>query len=360
MASEYPVIGELSGKVTSYERWVASEGIPVYGAYFVEDLTQLPLEPWARLGGKGCFINLVGNEQTTDSYVCEIAPGESLKPEKHLYEEMVLILEGRGATAIWNEGDGPRTFEWQEGSLFAIPLNAWHQHFNGHGDKPVKFLASTNAPLAINLYHNIDFIFNNNYVFKDRYSGEEDYFSGQGNLYRVAGQTGRSWESNFIPDVHNFQLYELKERGGSGSSVIFEMANSTMAAHISEFAVGCYKNAHRHGPGANVVIVGGGGYSLMWPEGGEKVHIPWRAGSLFVPPGRWFHQHFNTGPEPARYVALKFTGSRKYPLGIKYLSSEMAKKGVDQIEYADEEPEIRTMYERELAKRGRQSRMPPS
>lgn len=352
MPPDEQIAGELSSHVTSYDRWLKSEGIPVYGEYFIQDIAGLKLEPWPRQGGKGCYINLIGNEQATDAYVCEIEPGKSLKAEKHLFEEMVLILEGRGATSIWNQGEGQQAFEWQKGSLFAIPINAWHQHFNGQGDKPVKFLAATNAPIAINLYHNIDFIFNNSYVFKDRYNGEEGYFSSQGKLYRVAGQTGRSWESNFIPDVGVFKLYEMKERGGRGSSVIFEMANCTMAAHIAEFAVGAYKKAHRHGPGANIFIVRGEGYSLMWPEGGERVFVPWHAGSLFVPPGRWFHQHFNTGSEPARYVALKFTGSRKFPLGIKYLSSEMTKIGPDQIEYEDEDPAIKTIYERELVKKG--------
>ncbi|MBI4331491.1 MAG: cupin domain-containing protein [Chloroflexi bacterium] len=352
MTTEQPIAGELSGRITSYERWLEAEGIPVYGGYYVEDLAALRLGPWPRQGGNGCYINLTGNEQASDAYVCEIAPGKSLKPEKHLFEETLLILQGRGATTIWNGGSRQQTFEWQEGSLFAMPLNAWHQHFNGQGDKPVRFLAATNAPVVINLYHNINFVFNNSYVFTDRYGGEEGYFSGQGKLYRVAGQTGRSWETNFIPDVRRFQLYELKERGGGGSAVIFEMANNTMAAHIAEFAVGAYKKAHRHGPGANVVIVRGEGYSLMWPQGGERVRVPWRAGSLFVPPGRWFHQHFNAGAEPARYVALKFTGSRKYPLGIKYLSSEMVKTGPDQIEYQDEDPAIRAMYENELAGKG--------
>ncbi len=352
MTTEQPIAGELRGDVTSYDRFLKSEGIPVYGAYSVEDLNTIKLGPWSRKGGNGCFINLIGNEQATDTYVCEIPAGSSLKPERHLYEEMMMVLSGRGASTIWNEGGPKQTFEWQEGSLFSIPMNAWHQHFNGQGDKPVRFLGATNAPIIINLYHNIDFIYNNSYVFNDRFGGEAGYFGTQGKLYRVAGQTGRSWESNFIPDVRSFKLYELKERGGGGSAVIFEMANSTMAAHIAQFAVGSYKKAHRHGPGANVVIVRGEGYSLMWPEGGERVYVPWHAGSLFVPPGRWFHQHFNTGPEPARYVALKFTGSRKFPLGIKYLSSEMTKTGPDQIEYEDEDPEIRAMYEREAGEKG--------
>ena len=39
----------------------------------------------------------------------------------------------------------------------------------------------------------------------------------------------------------------------------------------------------------------------MWPEGEEKVIVPWQEGSVFVPPNRWFHQHFNVGDAPGRY-----------------------------------------------------------
>lgn len=357
MTVQEQALNELPTSSPFHEQWMKSEGVPVYRGYYIEDLNKLKLEPWSRKGGNGCFILLEGSEGSTDGYVSEIEPGRNLKAEKHLFEEMVLILQGRGATSIWNPGGPPQTFEWQEGSLFAIPLNAWHQHFNGQGDKPVRFLGATNAPVAMNLYHNLDFIFDNSFVFKDRYNSEQGYFSNQGILWKVPGQTVRAWESNFIPDVRIFKTYELKERGGAGSSVIFEMAGGTMAAHISEFATGCYKKAHRHAPGANIIMVSGEGYSLMWLEGQEKVTIPWHASSLFVPPGDWFHQHFNTGREPARYVALKYTGSRKYPLGRSYRSLEDVKKGGDQIEYEDEDPGIRSMYEKDLKKKGLEMKM---
>ena len=96
----------------------------------------------------------------------------------------------------------------------------------------------------------------------------------------------------------------------------------------------------------------------MWREAEAIKRYTWRAGSLLVPPERWFHQHFNIGGEPARYLALKPFSSRKFPgLRKQWGTSESVKSGGDQIEYEDEDPRIRAMFEEELAKRGVENRM---
>ena len=116
---------------TFYEKWQEAEGIDVIKGMFIEDLRKLPLKPWKRKGGLGTFVHMDGAGEENTAYVCEISPGGSLLPQRHLFEEMIFILDGRGSTMVWNEGEVKQSFEWQPGSLFAIPLNAWHQHFNG-------------------------------------------------------------------------------------------------------------------------------------------------------------------------------------------------------------------------------------
>lgn len=340
-------------RVNLYEQWLADEGVPVIRDYSIKDVQALQLKPWKRKGGLGAIINLHGLELSADTYVCEIPPGDSLKPQRHLYEEMIFVLAGRGATTIWNEGGRKHTFEWQEGSLFAPPLNAWHQHFNGSGDKPARYLGVTLAPVYINLCNDLDFIFNNPFVFKKRFSGEEEYFSAKGKFY-----SDRVWESNFIPDVRSFRLMKWTERGAGGSNVMFELSGNIMASHASEFPVGTYKKAHYGHGEAQILILGGTGYTLIWPQrGGERIRMDWQAGTLFAPIDLWFHQHFNTGNEPARYLALRAGGSRKFrgigPSAKKPEGSAVSvKKGGRQIEYEDEDPEIRQIYKAELAKTG--------
>jgi len=101
------------------------------------------------------------------------------------------------------------------------------------------------------------------------------------------------------------------------------------------------------------VIPAGEGFSVMWLEGKEKVVVPWHECSMFVPPDRWFHQHFNTGADNARYLAF-------HPLPQFFGHAEAVEdRARDQIDYTAEEPWIREKFEAELAQRGIKSEMPP-
>jgi oxalate decarboxylase/phosphoglucose isomerase-like protein (cupin superfamily)/mannose-6-phosphate isomerase-like protein (cupin superfamily) len=344
----------IAERGSSYQRWVESEGIPLIGGFFIEDIQKVELAAWKSKGGLGARICLDGTGETNDAYICEIPAGKSLKPQKHFFEELVYIISGKGATTIWNQGGPKRTFEWQEGSLFSPPLNSWYQHFNGMGNEPARYIAVTSAPCMINLIHSLDFIFNCDYVFKDRFNSEEDYFSKAGTWY-----SGRTWQTNFVSDVRNLQLLEWKERGGGASQVRFELSENTLCGHVSQFGVGAYKKAHFHGPGAHVIILSGQGYSLLWPPGQAIQRYDWKPGSLVVPPANWFHQHFNAGSEPARYLALRW-GSQKYHemWGEGKGKTDIdVKLGGNQIEYEDEDPLVRRMFEEACAKAGVKSTM---
>ncbi len=345
--------GSELGAKTTYQLFLEKEGIPAVRGFHIEDIRQVELHPWDRMGTAGVYLNLEGSEGVNDCYICEIPAGKSINPQKHMFEQLVYVVSGHGATTVWRDGGKKQTFEWGEGALFSPPLNTWYQHFNGQASAPVRLLAMTNAPTVLNLYHNIDFVFNCDYTFTDRYVGEEDFFSGKAKI------PGEGFvDTNFIRDVRSYDLPERGDRGAGGKMLMIEMSNNVMSAHISQFPVGTYKKAHRHGAGAHVLILKGEGLSIMWPEGQDIKRYNWRAGSLMVPPERWFHQHFNVGGEPARYLALKPFSSRKFPgLRKQWGTSESVKLGGDQIEYEDQDPRIHEIFEEELAKRGVQSQM---
>jgi hypothetical protein len=109
---------------TPYDQWIASQGIDIVRGFFVDDLYTTPLKWWDRIGGYGVCIMLDGAGYMDDAYVIGIPAGKSLNPQRHIYEALVYVLSGRGATTVWQNNGAKQSFEWQTGSLFALPLNA--------------------------------------------------------------------------------------------------------------------------------------------------------------------------------------------------------------------------------------------
>ena len=154
-------------KATPYTRWVADEGLDINDSIFVPNLHTVELKPWARRGGKGVYLNHDASRTSNDCYVCEIPPGQQLAPQRQLFEEMIYVLDGRGSTTVSNGAGVKLSFEWKAGAIFAIPLNTTHQHFNGSGSEPARFVAVTNGPPIINAFGDTDFVFNTDYDFKN-------------------------------------------------------------------------------------------------------------------------------------------------------------------------------------------------
>ena len=338
-------------KATPYTRWIEEEGLDIISSLYVENLHTVELKPWARRGGKGVYLNHDASRTSNDCYVCEIAPGGELAPQRQLFEEMIYVLDGRGSTTVSNDAGSKLSFEWNAGAIFAIPLNTTHQHFNGSGSEPARFVAVTNGPPLINAFGDTDFVFGTKYDFKNRFAGESNYFANGGE------QKGLLLDTNFVADAVNLPLISAKERGAGGGHIRFSMAKGSMNSHISQFPTATYKKAHAHGPGAHVIIMSGSGFSLMGPDMDSLNRYEWSEGAMIVPPNMWFHQHFNTGTTPARYLAFKAEGvSIRNAQGVPkaWISRRV---GGDQVDYADEAPFIRETFAAALTKVGLQPRM---
>ena len=357
------------------EEWMTGEGIPVYETLAgVADVRDLPREQWDRVGGKGTFIQMLSLYQSEKGmFVVEIPPGKALNPERHLYEAFLFVLQGRGATEIWQEGTSAKvTFEWGEGSAFVLPLNSWHRLINGSSE-PALIFALTSAPRVMNVLHYTEFVLNCDHVFEREFNGEPDHFS-KSEPFREGTAQNLNWRTNFLPDARTYGIEDgdgHKAWGGAG--ITFWMGQRWPRGGISQWPIGAYHAAHRHQAGAVIVGLDGKGYVLVWPqEAGERpfesgnedqvVKVEWGNFSVYTPPDNWYHQHFNTSNVEARQLKIYEATNHSAVLNLNDVIARPTvvsqRDGGLLIEYRDEDPEIRRRFESDLAKEGVECTMP--
>jgi oxalate decarboxylase/phosphoglucose isomerase-like protein (cupin superfamily) len=351
----------LRQRPSPYQQWMAATGIPIHRGFYMPDLRTIEVAPWGERGCNACFLEMVGSEGFAEARVTEIPPARTLPPLKFALDEAVYVLEGRGTTTVWTEGAVKKTFEWQKHSLFMLPHGSTHQITNMQGDRPARLLHYNYLPLSMSALPDPTFFFNNQHAGSDAMAAMNGDFYSEAQVVKAAidpkqkVRSGSLWYGNFFPDMRAWdRLNPFWGRGAGGTVVSIQFPGSQMSAHMSVFPAQTYKKGHRHGPAYVIVIPTGEGYSIMWQEGkeDEKVIIPWQEASIFVPPFRWFHQHFNVGKAPARYLAF-------HPLPQLMGSGEQIQDRTrDQFEYANEYPEIRQRFEAEMEKRGMKSLMP--
>ncbi len=358
-ATESPsAVNSLIGAPHPYTRWAESTGVPIHRGYYIEDARTVEVGPWPERKCNAAILVLAGQEGVSEARITEIPPGGTTEPVRFALDEAVYVVEGRGLTTVWGEGKEKKTFEWQKHSMFLLPHGYYHQLSNAQGNQPARLLHYNYLPLAMSITPDTKSFFENPYFDPSTLYGQDNFYSeakavmpGEGGPPSLRNRI--FWHGTFFPDMRVWdKLHTYNERGAGGHRVWVEFSRTGMTAHMSVFPSRTYKKGHRHGPGVVIIIPAGEGFSIMWPEGGEKQYIPWHEGSVFVPPDRWFHQHFNTGGEPARYLAFHT------PRGMTGRSERVEDLARDQIEYPAEDPWIRQKFEEELAKKGLTSLMP--
>ena len=227
---------------TAYDRFMKSEGIPIVEGWYVADVRETERRPWKRLGGNGAFIQLYGLEDITALYVVEISPGDALKTEHHMYEEIYYILAGSGSTEVVAPDGKTQRFGWRKGDLFGIPLNVPHRLIND-GREPALALAETNAPIIMDQFHNPKFIFECDFAFTDRYNGSPDYFKVTEDIVHVGrgGDEeggGTTWRATFIPDSDHVALPAGRWKGGGFKFMSHNLVGNTLEGHFAEWPAG--------------------------------------------------------------------------------------------------------------------------
>jgi quercetin dioxygenase-like cupin family protein len=116
--------------------------------------------PW-EMSRQGLLKHLINEGmntrmETVDAYMQILPPGSRSGKHRHLAEECVYVLEGRGydihqdcdveITDVfeWKPVEETKRFEWEAGDVIYIPPNTIHQHFNADPEEPARFISSQN------------------------------------------------------------------------------------------------------------------------------------------------------------------------------------------------------------------------
>lgn len=116
--------------------------------------------PW-EMSRQGILKHLINEDMNTrmdtvDAYMQIIPPGSRSGRHRHLAEECVYVLEGRGYdlhqdcdveitdTYFWKPQEKIQRFEWEAGDVIYIPPSTIHQHFNADPDRPVRLISAIN------------------------------------------------------------------------------------------------------------------------------------------------------------------------------------------------------------------------
>jgi quercetin dioxygenase-like cupin family protein len=116
--------------------------------------------PW-EMARQGLLKHMISEQmntrmETVDAYMQIIPPGSKSGKHRHLAEECLYVLEGRGYdlhqdcdveitdTYHWTPQAEVKRYEWEAGDVIYIPPNTIHQHFNADPDRPVRLISAIN------------------------------------------------------------------------------------------------------------------------------------------------------------------------------------------------------------------------
>jgi gentisate 1,2-dioxygenase len=87
-----------------------------------------------------------------DIYMQFLPPGKASGKHRHLSEEVVYVIEGKGYDLHWDVRfdvhdtmefewvTEPKRYDWEQGDFVYIPPYCGHQHFNADPDKEARFI----------------------------------------------------------------------------------------------------------------------------------------------------------------------------------------------------------------------------
>ena len=116
--------------------------------------------PWD-MSRQGLLKHLINESmntriETVDAYMQIVPPGSKSGKHRHLAEECLYVLEGKGYdlhqdcdveitdTYFWKPQDKVSRWEYEAGDVIYVPPNTIHQHFNADPEKPLRLISVIN------------------------------------------------------------------------------------------------------------------------------------------------------------------------------------------------------------------------
>jgi mannose-6-phosphate isomerase-like protein (cupin superfamily) len=318
--------------VDPYENWAAAEGVPIHTGTAL-DLHTVATRPWARFGVDGALCHLDGRCDFLTVFLMELAPSKWSEWQNHLYEELCYVVSGQGETEIDLGGGQTRSIAWAPGKLLSVPMNARYRH-RAAGAAPARIATVNDLRYLLNLYRNERFLFETPLTFPERGEGE------------IADLTAISVAASERP-------HEL--------TAVLGLSSGSIGADVVELEPGTYGRARRQMFGSLLIGLAGEGATVSFVDPHEeRSRVTWKQGTLFAPVGLSFHQHFNVGAQPARFLRVEL-GTATYPIlrprKRAYGDMSVYASGNAEIDYAQEPGDIRREWIEAIARSGVQSRM---
>lgn len=271
--------------VDRYQDWIDAEGAPVATGRSI-NLFETQLAAWARFGMDGAACHVTGRCDFLSVFVFELKPGQASQPVRKVYEECVYALAGYGKTIITLSDGRKIEIEWAPGIAFAAPVNATCVHIADAG-APARLVSFNDLRYLMGLYRNEDFLFHNSAPMSKR-------------------------QNEAVAEGLSVSAARMDLGAAAKGSVA--LAAGSIGCDITELAAGDADLATRQMQGAHMLCLSGSGFTLSFDsESSPLERVDWAPGVLVGLPSMSFHQHFNAGDTPARFMKVEL-GSLASPI----------------------------------------------
>jgi len=278
--------------------------------------------------GKGEYGE--GRLHQMDAVLVELPPGGKLAPHKHLVEETMYVVSGKGYTTMWMPGSATKKrYDWSESDVISPSLNSWHETVNSSSTEPARILVMTSTPLMMRIFGNADFLSSSDFAFKERWEKgmqEPKFLERPG---RNGGKVDMSLMGigHFIPNMLGMKMPiafgdpEYPEEGinvvapldtDTGSDALGGMAGNRLFEWQNREVIKVDGEIHDEGDHHHAWEVvyfcpKGEMRTYITPKGGTQREIKWKEGDMFILEADVVHRH-KLPVRGSRFLQFKLSG----------------------------------------------------